>query len=73
MSGQIYFHPHEESNKTITVSPEKTCDEVNLPVTANNITTTPTDIAEALNSSNVPNAFNTGLDKTIPSISCPSL
>ena len=34
MSGQIYFHLHEESNKTIRASPEKTCDEVNLPVTA---------------------------------------
>ena len=32
-SGQTsYFHHHKESDKTVTASPEKICDEVNLPV-----------------------------------------
>ena len=54
MSGQVsYFHCREESNKNVTVSPEKSC-EVNSPVTTNNITTTPLDVTEALNSSNNP-------------------
>ena len=53
-SGQVsYFHCHEGNNKNVTVSPEKTC-EVNLPVTTNNIATTPLDVTEALNSSNNP-------------------
>ena len=44
-SGQAsYFHLHEESNKTITTSPEKTFDEVNLPVTTSNITATPLNV-----------------------------
>ena len=40
-SGQaLHFHRGVESNKTLTASPGKTCDEVNLFATTNNITAT---------------------------------
>ena len=68
-----YFHYHEERNKTVIASSEKTYDEVNLPGTTNNITKT----QDALNSSNnlntTINAFNIDLNKPIPSSPCPSL
>ena len=64
------FHHHEERNKTVTASPEKTCDESNLAVTTNNITTNPLDVPEVLHSSNNRNktiiTFNIDLDTPIP-------
>ena len=77
-SGQAsYFNLHEESNKTVRTSPEKTFDEVNLSVTTCNITTTPLNVVEALNSFNVlntaVNTFNIDLDASIPSSPRPSL
>ena len=68
-----YFHYHEERNKTVIASSEKTYDEVNLPGTTNNITKT----LDALNSSNnlntTINAFNIDLNTPISSIPCSSL
>ena len=51
-SGQApYFHRPQQSKKTVTASPEKTGD-VNQPVATSNISATPLDLSEALDSSN---------------------
>ena len=66
-----YFHRHEESKKTVTASPEKTYDEVHLPVTTNSFTATPFDVPEVINSLNNCNTtistFNINLGTPIPS------
>ena len=72
-----YFHLHEESNKTVTTSPEKTFDEVNLLVTTIKITATLLNVVEALNSFNILNTavndFNIDVDAPIPSSHQPSI
>ena len=64
-----YFHLQKESNKTVTATPKKTCQEVNLSITTNNITTTSLDVLEAWNSSNISNtainAFNIDFDAPV--------
>ena len=46
-SGQVsHFHRHHESNKTVTVSPEKTCNDVNLSVTTKNTAAIPLNFPE---------------------------
>ena len=60
----------KENNKTVTASPDKMCDEVNLLVTTTNITKSPHNVSEASNSSSMLsttiNAFNIDLDAPIP-------